>query len=220
MKLQFKYAIQTAAVLVVLLAASAPARQLAQQQAQQLGGTIKGKVKEQGGKTLEGVTVRAVNAKKKEAKEAGRETKTDGKGDFEFTGLESGEYSLSFEKTGYKTFTTRKLEVVSGETLKLGKMIEMPREGDPYSVIRGAVFYGAGYTMPNATVTIDRIDGGKKFRQETISREGGEFAFRLKSEKAQYRITASARGFQPASTEVEIEGDEVRNIALTLQPAK
>ncbi|MGH9837961.1 MAG: carboxypeptidase-like regulatory domain-containing protein [Blastocatellia bacterium] len=217
MKLQSKYAIQTAAVLVSLLAAaSAPARQ----QAQETGGAIKGKVKEQGGKPLEGVTVRAANAKEKESKEAGRETRTDGKGDFEFAGLEPGEYSLSFEKTGYKTFTTRKLEVVSGETLKLSRTVELPREGEPYSAIRGAVLYGVGYTMPNATITIERIDSGKKFRQETISREGGEFAFRLKSEKAQYRITASARGFQPASTEIEIEGGEVRNIALTLQPAK
>ncbi len=216
MKLQFRYAIQTAVVLIALFAASAPAQQKAQRQ----GGTIQGKVKEQGGKTLEGVTVRAVNARKKESKETSSEAKTDAKGDFEFAGLEPGEYSLSFEKTGYKTFTTRKLEVVSGETVKISRTIELPREGEPYSAIRGAVFYGVGYTMPNATVTIERIDGGKKFRQETISREGGEFAFRLKSEKAQYRITASARGFQPASSEIEIEGGEVRNIALTLQPAK
>jgi len=69
-------------------------------------------------------------------------------------------------------------------------------------------------------VVIERIDGAKKFKQETISREGGEFAFRLKAEKAKYRITATARGFQPASVEVEIENDEARNVALTLQQIK
>jgi hypothetical protein len=66
---------------------------------------------------------------------------------------------------------------------------------------------------------IERIDGGKKFKQETISHDGGEFAFRLKAEKAKYRLTATARGFQPTSIEVEIDGDEARNVALTLQPA-
>jgi hypothetical protein len=69
-------------------------------------------------------------------------------------------------------------------------------------------------------VVIERIDEGKKFKQETISQEGGEFAFRLKAEKAKYRITATARGFQPASVEVEIDGDEARNVSLKLQPVK
>jgi hypothetical protein len=177
-------------------------------------GAVKGKVKEQNGKVLESVLVRAVSQKNKDDK---HETKSDGNGEFEFTGLPPGNYSLAFEKQGFKTFTTRKLEIVPGETLKLSRVIELAREGDPYAVIRGAVFFGAGYTLPNATVTIERIDGGKKFKQETISREGGEFAFRLKADKAKYRIIANARGFQPATIEIEIESDEVRNIALTLQ---
>ncbi len=207
MNLKFGYAIVCAPVLAISLIAQANAQT----------GNIKGKVKELNGKALEGVTVRATNAKKGEDK---RETKSDGKGEFEFTGLAAGEYSLSFEKPGYKTFTTRKLEVVPGETIKLRSAIELPREGDPYAVIRGAVFYGAGFTLPSATVVIERIDGGRKFKQETVSHEGGEFAFRLRAEKAKYRVTATARGFQPASIEIEVEGDEARNVALTLQQAK
>jgi hypothetical protein len=74
--------------------------------------------------------------------------------------------------------------------------------------------------MPGATVTIERIDGGKKLKQEAFSQDGGEFGFRLKAEKAKYRVTATARGFEPASVEVEIAGDEARNVALTLQPIK
>jgi hypothetical protein len=99
-------------------------------------------------------------------------------------------------------------------------VVELAREGPPYALIRGAVFQGPGYTLRNATVTIERIDGEKKFKQEKVSVEGGEFSFRLKAEKAKYRITATARGFQPASLEVEIAGDEARNVALTLQQAK
>lgn len=204
MKLTQKYVLGVVWVLAVFLTASARTQT----------GVVKGKVKEQGGKALEGVLVRATNAK---GKAEPHEAKSDGKGEFEFANLPTGEYSLSFEKQGYKTFTTRKLEVVGGETLKLSRVIELVRESDPYSIIRGAVLYGAGFSLPNASVVIERIDGGRKFKQETVSREGGEFAFRLKAEKAKYRLTAIARGFQPASTEIEIEGDEVRNIALTLQ---
>jgi hypothetical protein len=207
MRLQFRYAIIVAPVLVAALTLAAGAQT----------GNLKGKVKESNGKSLEGVTIRAANAKKSDEQ---RETKSDGKGEFEFTGLPAGQYTLSFEKPGYKTFTTRRLEITPGETVKLRSAIELPREGDPYAVVRGAVFYGAGFTLPNAAVVIERIDGGRKFKQETVSREGGEFAFRLKAEKAKYRITATARDFQPASIEIEIEGDEARNVALTLQPSR
>jgi hypothetical protein len=180
----------------------------------QTTGTVKGRVKEQNGRELEGVLIRATSDK-----DGGepRETRSGSKGDFEFTGLAPGDYSFTFEKPGYKAFRTRKLEVAAGETLKLRSDIELRREGEPFAVIRGAVLYGAGFTLPNAKVTIERIDGGKKFKQETVSREGGEFAFRLKPDKAKYRISASSRGFQTASIEIDIESDDVRNVAVVLQ---
>lgn len=207
MKLTLGYALIVMLVAIIFFTGSASAQT----------GIVKGKIKEQGGKSLEGVLVRATNVKNKTDL---YDTLSDAKGDFEFASLPAGAYSLSFEKQGYKTFITRKLEVAGGETLKLSQTIELKREGEPYSVIHGAVLYGVGYSLPNASVTIERIDGGKKFKQETVSREGGEFAFRLRAEKAKYRITANARGFQPASTEIEVESEEVRNIALTLLPAK
>jgi len=211
MKSQFGYVVICAPVLAVLLLAQANA------QPNTRTGILKGKIKERNGKALEGVTVRATSAKSEEDK---RETVSNDKGDFELTGLPAGQYSLSFEKRGFKTFFTRKLEIAAGETTKLSSVVELARESDPYAVIRGAVFQGQGFTLRNATVIIERIDGGKKFKQEKVSVEGGEFSFRLKAEKAKYRITATARGFQPASVEVEIENDEARNVALTLQQAK
>jgi hypothetical protein len=215
MKSQFGYAIICASLLAALLLVPAGAQSQTQKGAQT--GALKGKVKERNGKPLEGVIVQATSAENKEDK---RETRSDDKGDFGFDALPAGRYSLSFEKQGYKTFVTRKLEVAAGETTKLSSDVELSKEGAPYAVIRGAVFRGPGFTMPSATVTIERIDGGKKFKQETISQDGGEFAFRLKAEKATYRVTATARGFQPASIEIEIAGDEARNVALTLQPAR
>jgi carboxypeptidase family protein len=215
MKSQFGYAIICAPLLAALLLVPAGARSQTQKGAQT--GALKGKVKERNGKPLEGVIVQATSAENKEDK---RETRSDDKGDFGFDALPAGRYSLSFEKQGYKTFVTRKLEVAAGETTKLSSDVELSKEGAPYAVVRGAVFRGPGFTMPSATVTIERIDGGKKFKQETSSQDGGEFAFRLKAEKATYRVTATARGFQPASIEIEIAGDEARNVALTLQPVK
>lgn len=180
-------------------------------------GSVRGKVKEQKGKSLSGVLVRAADAADKDA---AYDAQTNQDGEFTLTGLPGGDYVLTFEKQGFKTFTTRRLTVASGETLKLRSTIELVREGETYSLIRGAVLFGAGYTLTNARVLIERIDGGRKFRQETVSREGGEFAFRLRSEKATYRITASAAGFQSKSIEIEVDFDEVRNIAITLEKEK
>jgi len=211
MKSQFRYALLCPPVLAILLLAPAGA------QSKERMGSLKGKVKERNGKALEGVMVRATRANGNEEK---RETKSNDKGDFEFADLPAGQYTLSLEKKGYKTFITRKLEITSGAETRLSSVVELAREGDPYALIRGAVFYGSGYTLPNAAVTIERIDGEKKFKQERVSMDGGEFSFRLKAEKAKYRVTATARGFQPASVEIEIENDEARNVALTLQRAK
>jgi hypothetical protein len=218
MKLTVRYALIT---LLVLLASTVLYAQT---------GVIKGKVKLQDSKTHEGVTVqitrasgigaRATTKVDKPADATSEQAiKTDGKGEFEITGLATGAYVLSFEKPGYKIFTSRRLEVISGETLKLN-LVELKKEGEPFAQIRGAVLYGVGFTLSNALVTIERIDGGKKSKQEKLSQEGGEFGFTVRAEKATYRITASARGFQSTSQEITIESDEVRNIVLTLQQLK
>jgi uncharacterized surface anchored protein len=201
------YAILSPLVLLTFLAAAVQAQH----------GVVKGKVKEQGGKALEGVTVRAVNEADKKNR---RETKTDSKGEFEFSGLAAGAYVLSFEQPGFRTFVTRQLEVKDGETIRLSRVIELARERDPYALLRGAVFTDAGFSLPHATVTIERLGGGKRFKQEKTSGEDGSFAFRLPADKATYRVTASARGFQPLSKEVTVDSDEVRQVALALARVK
>ncbi|MBK7600784.1 MAG: carboxypeptidase regulatory-like domain-containing protein [Acidobacteria bacterium] len=126
--MKFKYVISGVIVLCAIFTGSAFGQ----------SGSIKGKVREQNGRSLEDVLVRATNTRNKESK---FEIKSDSKGEFTFAELPAGEYSLSFEKQGFKTFTTRKLEVASGDTIKLSRVIEMAREGESYSVIRGAYYF-------------------------------------------------------------------------------
>lgn len=223
-----RYAIATLLVLFGCSAISGKAQTDKPTTRKGANGIVKGRVKLQDSKSHDGVVVRVVKTAstgansaraRQEAEESAREVATDNKGDFEVTGLATGDYVFSFSKPGFKGFTSRRLEVLSGETLRL-KLIELGKEGEPYAQIRGAVLYGAGFTLPNAQVTIERIDGGKKFKQEKLSQEGGEFGFTVKAEKATYRLTATAPGFITASLELTIENDEVRNIALTLQQIK
>jgi hypothetical protein len=207
MKPKMIYAIVSQLVLAILLSASALAQQ----------GVIQGKVKEQGGKALEGVRIRAVNAaNKQDAPEA----RTDRKGAFELRGLSTGDYVLTFELEGFRTFVTRRLEVTSGETIRLRNAVEMSRERGPSSLVRGAVFDSDGFSLPNVSVTIERVGEGKRFKEEKLSGEGGMFAFRLPPETATYRITATARGFQPASKEISVNSDEIQHLALSLERIK
>lgn len=173
-------------------------------------GSVRGRVRQQKGGDLADVQVIANGNGNR------YETKSDARGNFELREMAPGEYSFSFAKAGFKTFSTRRLTVTAGEPVRLRQPIELAREEDPYAVIRGAVLHGVGFTLPNARVTLERIDGRKKLKMETVSREGGEFAFRFRADKALYRITATAQGFQSASLEIPIDSDEVRNIALTL----
>lgn len=174
-------------------------------------GTLRGRVKEQKGRALEGVAIKAT------AEGRQYETVSTAQGEFVLKDLLPGDYVLTFSKSGYKTFTTRPLAVTAGELIRLRSQIELVREEDPYAVIRGAILQGVGYSLPNAIVTLERIDGKKRMKMETLSREGGEFAFRLKADQATYRLTARADGFEPATLEIAIENDEVRNVALTLR---
>ena len=203
--------------------------------AQSPAGAVKGKVKEYGGKALEGVKVLArkiearqttdqssnrASSRAAKAAEAAykRETETNSKGEFAFTDLEPGNYALTFEKQGFVTLTTWQMEIKGGETVQIGKTIELPRERQSEtSLIRGAVLNQEGFSVPNAAVKIERINGGRKFKKESNSVEGGKFEFSVPSEKATYRITASASGFQTVVKEIEVDPAEIRQVALTLE---
>ena len=88
---------------------------------------VKGKVKEEGGKTLEEVLVQAINVRNKEDK---HQVKSDSKGDFEFSGLPAGDYSFSLEKQGYKTVTKKLSLPKSKNSYETEQTIKM-RKGTP-----------------------------------------------------------------------------------------
>lgn len=183
---------------------------------------IQGKVKEEGGKGLRGVTVKATRSvtrslNDQDTRQKDFEVKTNDKGDFVFTELFAGSYTLTFELTGYRTFVSRRVEVAAGETLKIPNAIEMSREREPYGLIRGATLDASGYSLQNVQVALERTDGKKFKKVEKLSIEGGEFAFRVPAEKGTYRVTASADGFKTVSKEVSVDGDEIRQVVLQME---
>ena len=187
---------------------------------------IEGKIRDDNGKPLSGVTVKANRSKIKtlDDKEAQApsdyEVKSDDKGNFFFTGLAAGSYALTFEMKGFKIATTRqRIDLTASGFYQAPKPFELRRE-DPFSQIRGAVLDTSGYSLPNVSVTIERLDGKKFKKIEKYSTEGGEFGFRLPSESGKYLITASADGFTTTSKEVSIDSSEIRQVVLQLEKKK
>jgi hypothetical protein len=188
--------------------------------AQAQTGGIQGKVKERDGKALAGVTVRIARVvDAKERLDAG-ETKTGGQGEFSFAGLPAGSYALTFDQDGFRRFVTRQFEIKAGETYKVPRPVEMSRERELHSLVRGAVLTSEGFTLPGVRVTIERLDAKGFKKEEKVSAEAGEFAFRVPSEPGKYRVSAAARGFAPHSVEVDVGVGEIRTISLPLEKAK
>ncbi len=189
------------------------------------GSQIQGKVKEDGGKALGGVTIKANRAvtrslDNQDTSQKDYEAKTNDKGEFVLTGLLPGNYALTFELAGYRTFVTRRFELAAGETFKVPKVIELSREPEAHSLIRGAVLDANGYSLENANVSVERTDGKKFKKIEKVSVTGGQFAFRVPSENGSYRLSASADGFVTAVQQVSVDKSEIRSIVIQLEKKK
>jgi carboxypeptidase family protein len=88
-----------------------------------------------------------------------------------------------------------------------------------YALIKGSVFREDGFSVRGARVSCRRTSDAKP-RWETISGEGGEFAFRLPAGKMQYIIAVELSGFLPASKSVDIAKDERQDISIVLNARK
>ncbi|MBZ5535053.1 MAG: carboxypeptidase-like regulatory domain-containing protein [Acidobacteriia bacterium] len=93
-----------------------------------------------------------------------------------------------------------------------------PKSAD-YALIKGSVFREDGFSVRGARVSCRRASDAKP-RWETVSGDGGEFAFRVPAGKMQYLITAELGGFQSASKTVDIAKDERQDISIVLNTRK
>lgn len=86
----------------------------------------------------------------------------------------------------------------------------------PYALIKGSVFAESGLSLRGAKVML-RKAGDKKPKWETLSGEGGEFAFRVPPGKSNYVVTSRMQGYEENSREVQIENDERVDISVVLK---
>jgi len=122
-------------------------------------------------------------------------------------------------KTKTTKRTTKSSFVLLLACLILTSLSQAQKKPEPYALVRGSVFLESGRTLPGATVVLSPKENPKKKLQEQTSSPQGEFAFRVPPGPSLYILTASMKGFEPASKEVEVVAQEQINKTLILVPA-
>lgn len=190
---------------------------------QQKTGTLKGKVEGEKGKPLADVDVRVMSSRSR----AISEVKTDANGNYQLE-LEPDNYTVSLDAEGYAGGTMRDMQQVEeGKTTEV-KTITLTR-AKRTSRVSGAVFDTDGRSLPGVHLKLMRVlteeetKANKKVEslsREYVSNNHGEFAFRLPSMRARYRVTASLDGYATQTKFVEVSESEAVPLAFSLERLK
>src|SRR5688572_15019393 len=92
---------------------------LASLRGQTITGSISGTVSDQSSSPVQGATVTLNHP----ATGSQRETQTDGRSDFVFSGLAPGEYSLTVRQRGFKTVERSGIVLSASERLSIGQVV-------------------------------------------------------------------------------------------------
>jgi Carboxypeptidase regulatory-like domain len=180
-------------------------------------GGAKGKVRNQRGNAIAGVSV--------EARQNGQtiaEVKTDKDGNFLINNLSAGTYDFLFTKEGYSDGSMSKVEIKAGNARSLGDNLALTVDEGTLAIIRGVVFDQDGRSLPGAKIEIAKVSGGEKGKTlaTSYSSVSGDFVFKFSPSAAKYRISVTWRDAEPASKEVTVEGAQVYRLAISLKVTK
>lgn len=176
-------------------------------------GGVKGKVRVETG-TPAGVTVIVRQGDREIARGV-----TNKSGEFLVSRLAPGRYGVTLRKPGLSVGSIEDVEVKAGKTRSLGDRLILSIDEGSIAFIRGSVFDQNDRSMPNVRIELARIeaDGTTKKLDGRVTNEIGAFVFRLTPDVAKYRITATPKGGEAVSKDVEVDGAAVYRLALSVK---
>lgn len=179
-------------------------------------GSIIGKVRNQKGKSLQGVEVKA----RQDGKTV-KTTETDKKGKFKLSNLKPGRYILVFDKAGYSTGALTNVEVRAKGKNNLGDRLILAVDQGTLVIVEASVFNQNGFSLYGAKVLVEEVlsDGTTKKVGSGYSSRDGDIIFRFPEKVTKYRITASVKGIS-ASKEIEVNEAAMYRTAITLDLSK
>ena len=204
--------------LVLVLWVFAPAS------AAQKTGTLKGKIQNEKGKPIAGAEIRATRSRDRSVKD----TKTDQAGNYSLE-LEPDDYTVSFDAEGYQGGSLVQMQQVEEGQETTIKTIRLEKVRHRTSLVRGAVFDLNGVSLPGVQLKLVRVATDEEEKEHKhfhslsltyISNNHGEFAFRVPSERARYRVTASASGYKTQTKQIDVNESESAPLAFSLEPVK
>jgi protocatechuate 3,4-dioxygenase beta subunit len=186
----------------------------AAQESSLINASLKGKVRDENGKTLAGVSV-TLRQGEKEVKVVA----TDKNGEFLFENLKPGVYGLTCRKAGLRTTSAEDITLRAGDKFQLKDKIVMDVNEGELALIRVSVFTAEGRSAAGVKVELMRVnaDGSMKKIDDTYTGTYGQAAFRRTPDTAQYRVIAKI-GNNPASEVVNVEGAAIYRTAIQLPP--
>lgn len=180
-------------------------------------GGITGWVKNEQGQPVARAKARAIEPR---TNRTVAEAMTDEEGKFVLSDLTPGRYALLISSPDHEPALVRSVEFKSGRETVLKSPVRL-RRAEAYAVISGATFDPNGFLLPGVRVVLERLpleaERVPLLRLEQVSNSSGEFAFRVPGERGRYRLTATARGYEPDVQIVEVGGLERRRVALRLK---
>jgi hypothetical protein len=102
---------------------------------------------------------------------------------------------------------------LSGKDKKKGQQVE------PQAVIAGTVFNTNGFALGGADVVVVAVPKDIK-ELKTVANDRGEFAVRVPAVPKKYRIDVKMKGFQSQTKDVQIEGEQRKELNFLLEAAK
>lgn len=211
-------------MLKLLLAATVVAGLAITIVAGQKTGTLKGKIEDFKGKPVAGAEVRVLRQRDRTT----RQTRTDASGAYSFE-LDPDDYTVSFDAEGFQGGTLVQMQQVEEGKETVVKTIRLDKEKKKTSLVRGAVFDANGAVIVGAKVKLVRVATEEEEKEhkkphslsmDYVTNGRGEFAFRLPSVRARYKVTASAPGFKAEIKAVEVNEDEAVPLAFSLERTK
>ncbi len=137
-------------------------------------------------------------------------TTTDEDGYYEFSGIKEGDYTLSYEKEGYQTYT---------EDISLGEAEELDMGTIIMETVENGMIYGYVVNIKGNPVEYVRLKlkGIKtKATKQASSDADGNFEF-LDLEADTYIITAKKKGFRPVNQRIKLEEGDVTDIEIEMK---
>lgn len=187
-------------------------------------GTLKGKIETEKGKPIEGAEVRVLRSRDRSVKEA----KTDSNGAFSFE-LVPDDYTVSFDAEGFQGGTLVQMQQVEEGKETVVKTIRLSKASHRTSLIRGAVFDSIGASLPGVSLKLVRVPTADEEKDHKkvdslsmsyTSNSHGEFAFRVPSVRARYKVTATLNGYKLDTKFVEVNENESVPLSFSLEPVK